>query len=698
MAEGGPNALETLMEFLYLAPVGLMKFGADGAIELLNPLAAELLLPHAATPNLSDAYVALAPLGQGLVQRLKTFDAPAGVVIDRERFDIARGAEQAALRLTVHRHPGGVNLAVLEDVSDQARQEAALKASDELLRLSLGVGGIVSFRRDIKAGTIRAASDAQSMFGVGDHDPPVPESNWGAMLLPEDLERVRHATEAAYAARARELRVGYRYADPLDGRIRHIESRSLIAYDETGAPESSLGVAIDVTQQREMDEKLVHLAHHDGLTDLANRALFRIRLEEAFARRRRGEAFALHCLDLDHFKAVNDSLGHTAGDELLRQVAARLRAQVRETDTVARLGGDEFAIIQCGVQAAGESVRLADRLIASIQAPFDLDGHVARIGTSVGIAMPSDGADNSEDLYRRADIALYRAKSEGRGAARVFESDMDVRVKARQALKLDLRAALDGEQFQVHYQPIIRARGRKIVSFEALLRWRHPRRGLVPPLHFIPLAEKEGLIHPIGRWVLEQACKEAVGWPSDIKVAVNLSPKQLGHPLLVTQTAGALSSSGLDPARLELEITETAILDDGEAMTEVLHRIRALGVRISLDDFGTGYSSLRRLQSFPFNTLKIDQSFVRWLGKDSISDAIVTAVINLAGALGIATVAEGVETMAQYGVLENGGCDQMQGLLIGPPLPSADIPSFLQAHEAERRRTLGPRVNALSGT
>ncbi len=676
-----PSDADVVKEIFYLSPVGLMIFAEDGEVILVNPRMTELLTPLVGD-KLDNAYVALNRLSPDLITRLKAFGAPSGVVIGRERVDLGHGHDSLALCLSVRRHAGGYNMAVLEDVSDHVRQEAAHRESDQLLRLSLSVAGVVSFRRDIRAGMIATGSDAHAMFGAVQDDTAIPEQAWRDMLVPEDLERVVHATNSAYANRAPELRIGYRYTHPADGRIRHIETRSQITYADDGEPVSSVGIAIDVTEQREADAKVAHLAHHDALTDLPNRALFRIRMEEAFARRRRGEPFALLCLDLDHFKAVNDTFGHDAGDDLLRQAAARMLVEIRETDTLARMGGDEFAIIACDVGRSAEIAGLGERLLATLKAPFVIDGRTVRIGVSIGVVPASDNTDDGEVLFRLADVALYRAKQEGRGRMRFFETDMEVRLKARRALELELLKAMEKDELEIFYQPIVRARDGKVMGLEALLRWRHPDRGLLMPVDFLPLAEEEGLIVPIGRWVLQRACLDAAKWPADIKLAVNVSPKQLGHRELLADVSHALAASGLEAARLELEITETAILEDTGTVTDLLHRLRALGLAISLDDFGTGYSSLRYLQRFPFDKLKVDQSFVRWLGKDTASDAIVTAVLSLGAALGMGTVAEGVETAAQYRVLEDSGCDQIQGYLISPPLPAPFVLSFLETHGA----------------
>ena len=692
-ADETPSELEALSEFFYLAPVGLMKFGDDGVVTLVNPRMAELLIPFVGAEALGNAFRALAPLSDDLIAKLKAFDGASGAVIDQERFHLLQGPHEADFCLSVHRHPGGVNMVVLEDVTPLAQQEAALRKSEQILRLSLSVAGIVSFRRDIRAGTITSDTDAQAMFGLENHSPAVSEEGWRALLLPEDLERVIEATEKTYASRAPELRVGYRYRHPTEERIRHVDTRSQITYDDVG-PISSVGVAIDVTEQREADAQLAYLAHHDALTALPNRVLFRIRMEEAFARRRRGEPFALLCLDLDHFKAVNDTYQHEAGDELLRQAAARMGAEIRDTDTLARMGGDEFAILQCGVRHSSEIAALAERLLATLKAPFIINDNSVYIGASIGIVHGGDNTENTDVLLRLADVALYRAKQDGRGRMRFFETDMEIRLKGRRALELELERAMEADEFEIHYQPVVGARDGRVVGLEALLRWRHPERGLLTPIDFMPIAEQGGLIVPIGRWVLQRACVEAMGWPRHIKLAVNVSPKQLGRKKLLAEVDEALSASGLDAARLELEITETAILEDTGAITELLHRLKALGLAISLDDFGTGYSSLRHLQRFPFDTLKIDQSFVRLLGKDGASNAIVTAVLSLGAALGMGTVAEGVETVDQYRVLEAGGCDSIQGFLISPPLPAIDVLPFLKEPSRNGASKNRPELNA----
>jgi len=435
-----------------------------------------------------------------------------------------------------------------------------------------------------------------------------------------------------------------------------------------------------------LEQRLEHMAHHDALTDLPNRLRLRQATENELARVQRGETIAVLCLDLDHFKSVNDTLGHPAGDCLLRTVAERLRQSVRETDIVARVGGDEFAVVQVAAEQPRGAIVLADRLIETLAKPFDLDGHQVVIGTSIGIALaPSDGLD-TDQLMKNADMALYRAKADGRGVSRFFEPEMDAKMQARRTLEIDLRKALVEDEFELYYQPLVNLQSDAVSGFEALLRWNHPTRGLVPPSEFIPVAEEMGLIVPLGEKILRQACTEAAGWPDDIKVAVNLSPVQFKSKTLALAVISALASSGLPPHRLELEITESVLLQDSELTLTTLHQLRALGVRIAMDDFGTGYSSLSYLRSFPFDKIKIDQSFVRDMSGKEDSIAIVRAVAGLGKNLGMATTAEGVETQEQLRYLRQEGCTEVQGYLFSRPMPARNIRHLLERVRNELRR------------
>jgi diguanylate cyclase (GGDEF)-like protein len=432
----------------------------------------------------------------------------------------------------------------------------------------------------------------------------------------------------------------------------------------------------DITEQRLAEAKIAYMAHHDALTGLANRVLFHDRLDEAVARSRRGIRSSVMYLDLDHFKAVNDTLGHPVGDALLREVTQRLQQQVRDIDTVARLGGDEFAIVQ-PIEQPTDSTALAKRLIEAVSAPYEFNGNRVIIGTSIGIAIIPDDGEDADLLMKSADMALYRSKAEGRGQYRFFEPEMDTVMQARRTLDLDLRNALVAGEFRIFYQPLIDIASRSISGFEALLRWVHPKRGMVSPLDFIPLAEEIGLIVPLGAWVLRQACADAATWPGNLKVAVNLSPVQFGSHVLVEDVAAALSDSGLDPGSLELEITETAMLADTDAVLVTLHQLRDLGVQIALDDFGTGYSSLSHLQRFPFSKVKIDRSFVAKLGQGGNNDTIVAAVVDLCSRLGMVTTGEGVETAAQLDHLASLNCTEAQGYLFGQPRPSGEVETML---------------------
>jgi diguanylate cyclase (GGDEF)-like protein/PAS domain S-box-containing protein len=443
----------------------------------------------------------------------------------------------------------------------------------------------------------------------------------------------------------------------------------------------------DVTERRHAEAQIVFMARHDTLTRLPNRVLLNERIEQAVTQLGRGSGLAVLCVDLDNFKQVNDTLGHPVGDTLLVAVSERLQACVREVDTVARLGGDEFAIVQCGIGAPEDAALLARRIVETLSAPYEIDGHQVMVGASLGISVaPGDGV-TCERLLKNADVALYRAKSDGRGTWRFFEPEMDARLQARRKLELDLREALAKDQFDLYYQPICDLELNRVCGFEALLRWRHPTRGFVPPSEFIPVAEEIGLIVQLGDWVLNRACAQASEWPSYVKVAVNVSPAQFKGPGLVQSVSDALSAAGLSPQRLELEITESVLLTNSVATLAILHALRDRGIRISMDDFGTGYSSLSYLRSFPFDKIKIDQSFVRDVAAPGESSLIVRAIIGLSRSLGMRTTAEGVETEEQLARLRAEGCNEVQGYLFGMPSLPRHIPKLL-------KRNLVPRTPA----
>jgi diguanylate cyclase (GGDEF)-like protein len=430
----------------------------------------------------------------------------------------------------------------------------------------------------------------------------------------------------------------------------------------------------DITSSRRDEERVAFMARHDLLTGLANRTNFMEKLEEAGARlRRRHETFTMFMLDLDRFKTVNDSLGHPAGDLLLQETAARLR-KAGETDLIARLGGDEFAIIQAGEadQRSG-AVELAKRIVALISAPYDLHGTMVSIGTSIGIAMAREPDVDSDTLMKEADLALYRTKSEGRNGYCFFDERMSADADARRQLEADLRDAIAAGQIEIHYQPILNVKTRKLFGLEALARWRHPVRGFVPPSEFIPLAEETGLIVPLGEKVLRTACEAARGWPPAFKVAVNISAVQFAKSDLLDVVKRTLAETGLPPQRLELEITETALLEKEAGVLATLQQLERLGIAISLDDFGTGYSSLRYLTTFPIDKIKIDKSFTQNITHRADCAAVVASVLALGSGLDVATVAEGVETKQQFDILRASGVNYVQGYLFGAPVPAEEI-------------------------
>jgi diguanylate cyclase (GGDEF)-like protein len=441
---------------------------------------------------------------------------------------------------------------------------------------------------------------------------------------------------------------------------------------------------LDVTDSRKAEARIAHMALHDALTGLPNRVSFQQEMDRRLAHDDPAEPIALLCLDLDQFKTVNDTLGHATGDELLKEVATRLKECVGDAAHVSRLGGDEFAVIVAGDCVPESLALLCQSIIGNLSAPYDIGGHALRIGASIGLAVsPADGS-NPQSLLIAADMALYRAKFAGRGSFRFYEPEMDAETQRQRLLENDLQKALGEDEFELHFQPILDLHQDRITGFEALLRWNHPTRGNISPAEFIPLAEKTGFITEIGAWVLRNAAVQAMTWPADLKVAVNLSPYQFRTKGLLYDVTSALTQARLPASRLELEITEQLMLENTDAVLGMLHDLRALGIRICMDDFGTGYSSLSYLRKFPFDKVKIDRSFVQGVNEAPESIAIIRAITRLAGALGLATTAEGVETPRERDFVQAEGCDEAQGFLIAAPMPSRDVLSFLQARDGAR--------------
>jgi diguanylate cyclase (GGDEF)-like protein len=433
----------------------------------------------------------------------------------------------------------------------------------------------------------------------------------------------------------------------------------------------------DITERRQAEDKIREMATLDALTGLSNRFEFKQRLTQSLAETgRQDSAFAVHYLDLDHFKAVNDSLGHTIGDMLLQEVGKRIRASVRGDDTVARLGGDEFAIIQRVHSVPGDVMRLAERLIASLSEPFLIDDAVIEIGASIGISLAPHDSVDADELLRNADMALYHAKLE-RGVYTFFKPEMDEEVRSRRQMQADLRIALAEKQFALRFQPVVSLPNGMVRSFEALIRWQHPERGDVPPSEFIALAEEDGLIVQIGQWVLEEACRQAAKWPEHVKVAVNVSAVQFKAPGLIESIVEAIRASGIAAHRLIVEVTESVMIKNPEQAITTLHALRNMGVPIAMDDFGTGYSSLSYLRRFPFDKIKIDRTFVNEIDESEESAAIVRAAVGLAKALRMETVAEGIETERQLARVSAEGCDMAQGYFISRPMRADEVCGFL---------------------
>jgi len=438
----------------------------------------------------------------------------------------------------------------------------------------------------------------------------------------------------------------------------------------------------DVTERRRNEDRITYMARHDALTDLPNRVALHEIGNTLLTQRKPGQALAVVCLDLDRFKSVNDGFGHATGDKLLRCVADRLRRKVDGEATVARMGGDEFVVLQ-RVEALADAEALARRLIASVSAPYDIDGLRVEIGMSAGIALSGHGDGDVTALLQNADLALYQSKTDGRGTSRVFEAQMDERARARLTLERELRDALTNGQFEVFYQPLVDLGSNDVVGLEALVRWRQPEGGLVSPTVFIPVAEETGLIVPLGEWVLRQACRDAARWPGHVRVAVNVSPHQLRQRNFAAMVVSALADSALDPRRLELEITESVLLEETDANLKTLHALRAFGVRIAMDDFGTGYSSISYLRRFPFDKIKIDRSFVREIGEKPEAAAIIRAIIGLGRSLNMTTLVEGIETEIQRSSVLAEGADEMQGFLFSRPCPARDIDALFDAARSE---------------
>ena len=570
--------------------------------------------------------------------------------------------------------PQGGWVATIEDITERRNLEQERDRSYAFLREIIDhIPSQITVKDARDRRYVLSNQIAETHFGLGREE--IIGRTPSELFDPEWAGRITADDDKALESAGKLFIDEHRWDTKLLG-SRYITSKRIVIRDQAAEPRYIINVVEDVTERRRADERIAHLAHYDALTDLPNRVLFRERIERELERAGDGTPFALLYIDIDEFKAINDSLGHHVGDELLKTLANRIRACVKENDLVARLGGDEFAIIKTAIEGAAEVEDFVTRLYQEIRKPCQCLGHQLATNASIGIALaPRDGTE-LDQLIKNADLAMYAAKSGGRRTYRFFEPAMGASARARLTMEQDLRQAMARGGFELHYQPLVDLEDGEVTGCEALLRWRHPERGMVSPAEFIPVAEDAGLIDELGDWVLRTACAEAATWPDHIRIAVNVSPIQLKCQTLAIRIAGALATSGLRPERLEIEITEAVLIRDDEVALAILHQLRGIGVRIALDDFGTGYSSLSYLQRFPFDKIKIDRCFVRDIDVVDGSPSIVQAVVNIAAALNMTTVAEGVETEPQRALLRELGCTQMQGYLFSPPRPAAEVKRF----------------------
>jgi diguanylate cyclase (GGDEF)-like protein/PAS domain S-box-containing protein len=604
-----------------------------------------------------------------------------GVTVQREvRFRLATTGEEKEVALTYVPIPPDLVLLHAEDISERKAAEAALRASEARLAAALRIAQLGSWEYDFASRGLRWSDE---IFRFAGYPPqsfvPTPELLLSGVHR-EDRERIEGAL-AASLERGESYDLEHRIVRP-DGTIRTIRQQAEVVRDGGGRAVRWLGIALDITEQRELEARLQHQATHDALTGLPNRALLVDRLDRALARSRRdGVPCAVFFFDLDRFKEINDSLGHSSGDRLLVAAADRLRRCLREGDTLARIGGDEFAVLVEGIADPAEAANLAKRFIRALGVELVFNGHAHRIAASIGIVLSTPAHARPDDLLRDADIAMYRAKGAGGAGYALFDPAMQAQLAERAALERDLRGALDRGEFAVHYQPIVNLASGDIVEAEALVRWRHPVRGAVPPDTFIPVAEETGMIVPLGRWVLRTACRQAREWNSlghALTVSVNLSAREFQDPALAADVAHILAGTRLAPGRLRLEITERLAMRDAAATTATLAALRALGVQVAIDDFGTGYSSLAYLKRFPVDVLKVDRAFVGGLGTNPEDTAIVGAMIGLGRTLGLAVTAEGVETAAQVAHLRALGCTSAQGYYFARPLDAEVLTTLLE--------------------
>jgi diguanylate cyclase (GGDEF)-like protein/PAS domain S-box-containing protein len=660
-------------------PHGICMFGADKKLVLANDLYCTMygldpkeIRPGATLPQILEARAAAGCCPKDsqkyIADRIEEAFLPEPGYLLNELQD---GRIFAISRRTM---PDGGSVAVHQDITAHMQAEQELDATKQFLNSIIENIPIAVAVKDATTRKFVLVNRAfEAMLKVPRSE--VLGKTVFDLYRTKDAERIDATDTDALAGEQGVYSSDYEVETP-DGESRVLATNRMVVRDAQNAAKHLVVVIDDITERKKSEQRIAFMAHHDVLTGLSNRLAVMEKIEEAVARhRRRGDEFAVLLLDLDRFKHVNDTLGHAVGDALLREIAARLKASLRETDVLARLGGDEFAIVQDSDQADQREAAsaLADRITAIISEPFDIDGIEVNIATSIGVALAPEHAANSDSLMKMADLALYRAKAAGRNGYCFFDPEMSTAASARHELENELRRAIQQDELELYYQPIVDSKTCTICGAEALMRWRHPTKGLILPDQFIPLAEETGIITQIGEWLLQTACTDAAGWPVDIKVAVNLSAVQFRKNNLVDIVMCALAQSGLPPERLELEITETALIESAIECLPILRQFKNLGIAVALDDFGTGYSSLSQLMMFPFDKIKVDKSFTQNLTKRTECAAIIAATLTLARSLDIATTAEGVETAEQYRLLRVAGVTSLQGYLFQRPCPSAQI-------------------------
>jgi len=642
---------------------GILMIGLDGRIRHANPIAQSFFGPGESA--LTGQVIGLPLCG------------PETTVLE-----LVREGDRVVVELNVVSTVWAgedVRFTVLRDVTSHVLAEDALRVSQECYALAARAANDGLWDWDLVKDKMYYSPRWKSMLGFEEQEIPSRPSEWFERVHPEDVDRVRAAVASHLDGTTAHFEHEYRMLHK-NGSWRWVLCRGLAVRDGRDRATRMAGSQSDVTHRKLAEEQLAHRAFYDPLTNLPNRALFIDRLRQALRRasRRKDYLFAVLFLDIDRFKMVNDSLGHMAGDRLLVMIARRLELSLRPGDTVARLGGDEFTVLLDDIRDVTDATRVADRIQRELEMPFNVGGQELFTSASIGIALSATGYEKPEDILRDADTAMYKAKSLGKARYSMFDTGMHERAVVLLQLEADLRRAIERSELRVHYQPIVSLQTGRIAGVEALARWQHPVRGLVSPAEFIPIAEETGLIMPIGRWVLVEACRQMVAWRDafgpdyPLEVAVNLSGRQLALPDIVAQIGEVLRETGLEPARLRLEITESVVMEHPEVVSTMLQELRLLGVKLSIDDFGTGYSSLAYLQRFPADTLKIDRSFVSPMGSRGENSEIARTIVTIGHNLGMRVVAEGVETAEQLAHLRGLDCEGAQGYFISKPLSSED--------------------------